>query len=568
MENWQLLEELGINLHNKKHGSIKTPCPKCSETRKNKKDPCLSVDIDEGVYNCHHCSWKGKVFERKLKEWVKPVPRLEKINKKALTWFESERKISNNTLLRFGITEAKEFMPQLNQEVQVICFNYYRDEELINIKFRGPKKSFKLAKDAELIFYNLDSIKEQRDCVIVEGEIDCLSLYEAGIFNVVSVPNGASKGSQKLEYLDNCWEFFEDKDKIVLMTDADEPGYALREELARRLGKERCYKVEYPEGCKDANEILVKYGKEKIVEVYESAIQYPIEGIIAMEEIADDVMAMYEYGYPEGAKLNIAGFDEYLSLMQGELTTITGIPGSGKSEFVDLMMTKTAMHHNWSWAIIGFETQPPVHVTKLAEKITGKAFGFRKNPFARMSKEEFERAVVFIDRYFHFINVDEVDVTMDGIIEKAAELVKRKGIKGLLIDPWNYIEQNIPFGMNETQYINVCLTKLIRFLKRYSVHGFLIAHPTKMQKDKQTKKYEVPTLYSISGSAHFFNKTHNGLSVYRDFETNIVDVYVQKVKHSWLGKIGFASFSYDTETRQYKTTSPTIDNENELWYNN
>ena len=147
------------------------------------------------------------------------------------------------------------------------------------------------------------------------------------------------------------------------------------------------------------------------------------------------------------------------------------------------------------------------------------------------------------------MKVDEIDVTIDGLIEKFTELVKRKGIKGLVIDPWNYIEYKAAGGQSETQYINECLTKLVRFLKTYDVHGILIAHPTKLK--KEGGKYEMPTLYSISGSAHFFNKTHNGFVVYRDFESNVVDISIQKVKYSWLGKIGSVSFNYNTDTRQY-----------------
>jgi twinkle protein len=132
-------------------------------------------------------------------------------------------------------------------------------------------------------------------------------------------------------------------------------------------------------------------------------------------------------------------------------------------------------------------------------------------------------------------------------------LVKRKGIKGFIINPWNWIEHNRPAAMSETEYISECLSKIVRFAKRWQVHVFLIAHTTKISKGKDSKKYEIPNLYSISGSAHFFNKTHNGITIYRDYQTGQVDVYVQKVKQSWLGKIGFCSFSYDTFTRQYKS---------------
>lgn len=543
--NW---EKHGIDISKIRGG--KGFCPKCHSDRKNKQDKSLSVDLEKGLFNCHNCGFKGTAVEFQKREYVKPLPRLEKLSKKSLEFFES-RGISNNTLLRFNVTEGKEWMPQFNQDTPVICFNYYRGEELVNIKFRGPKKSFKMAKDAELIFYNLNALQSETTAVICEGEIDCLSLHEAGIYNAVSVPNGASKGNQKLEYLDNCWKDFESIDKIILCTDNDEAGISLREELIRRLGREKCFTVSFPEGCKDANDVLLKHGKQALAVIIEEATPLPIEGIVSMPEMINDVLSFYEQGYPKGAEAGIAGFDDYLTFYPGQLTTITGIPGSGKSEFVDLLMASLAKYHGWNWGVCSFECPPSFHVTKLAEKFTDKSFGFRKDPNHRMSEAQLEYALSMVDKHFHFINLSLVDVTMDGLIAKAEELVKRKGINGLLFDPWNCIEPKYSDGESETKYILSCLNKLIHFLDKYKVHGFLIAHPTKLMKDKQTRKYEVPTMYNISGSAHFFNRTHNGISVWRDFETNQVDVYVQKVKWAWLGKIGFASFGFDSMTRTY-----------------
>lgn len=553
MNNVELLEAKGINLKHSRRGQIKTTCPNCSEGRRNKKDPCLSVNIDEGTYNCHNCDFQGRVFEKTVKEYVKPVARLEKLESKSLQWFEQERKISNNTLLRFGITEAREWMPQFEKEVPVICFNYFRDEQLINIKFRGPKKSFKMAKDAELIFYNLDAIKDKDECIIVEGELDCLALYEAGYYNVVSVPNGASKGSQKLEYLDNCWGYFENKTKVILAVDDDEPGYRLREELARRIGKERCWKVIYPEGCKDANDVLRAHGKHSLASVIDVAYMWPIEGVENPDDMALDIVNYYDNGYPQGFKTGIRELDEHVSFMLGQYTTITGIPGSGKSEVADWIMCSLVKKHDWPWAVASFENQPAaLHATKLMEKFTGKSFAYRNNPLARMNESDVAESMDIVQRYFHFISVSQVDITLHGLLEKVKELVRRKGIKGLLIDPWNYIEHKIPKGYTETQYVSESLTEIKNFCLQNGVHVILIAHPTKIRKDP-SGKYEVPTLYHISGSAHFFNKTDNGITVYRDFEKNIVDIYIQKVRYSWLGKIGFCSFHYNTETRQYES---------------
>jgi twinkle protein len=524
-------------------------CPKCHDTRKNKRDRSLSVDLEKAVWNCHNCGWKGTANEYQKREFVKPLPRLETLSKKSIEFFE-KRGISNNTLIRFGITEAKEWMPQFEKDVQTICFNYFRNDELVNIKFRGPQKSFKLSKDSELIFYNLDSIKGEKEVVIVEGEMDCLTLHECGIYNVVSVPNGASKGSLKLEYLDNCWREFEGIEKAVIATDGDEAGIVLRDELIRRIGKEKCFTVSYPPECKDANEVLMSHSKQAVALMIEQAEPMPIEGLISMPEMVDEVLDYYEHGYPLGKEAGIDEFDQLLTFYPGQLTTITGIPGSGKSEFVDWLMARLSSKHGWTWGICSFECPPQIHVTKLAEKFVDKAFGFRKDPSHRMNTDELGYALEMVKKHFHFINLSLIDVTMEGLIKKAEELVKRKGINGLLFDPWNCIEHKYE-GESETKYVLTCLNNLINFLDRYKVHGFLVAHPTKLMKDKTSKKYDVPTMYNISGSAHFFNRTHNGMSIYRDFETNVVDVYVQKVKWSWLGKTGFCSFNFDSFTRKY-----------------
>lgn len=560
-----------INLK-KKGANYEALCPFHDE-----KTPSFSVSPAKNMYKCFGCGKAGdsvkflmeydhKTYTEALQfiagmnniqvEYVgknkieKPLPRLEKLSKETIDYFENSRKISNNTLLRFGITESNEWMPKAKSVIKAICFNYMRDGELVNIKFRGKNKDFLMQKNAELIFYNLDSIKDEKVVYITEGEIDCMSLHECGVYNVISVPNGGSVSeNSKLEYLDNCWHFFNDKEKYVLVTDSDATGVKLRDELARRFGYELCYTVIYPDGCKDANDVLVKYGKEALLECLNNMKRYPLYGEISMDDMYETVCDFYENGYPKGCAAKISTkFDELLTFYPGQLTIVTGIPGSGKSEFVDWLMTSLAKEHGWTWGISSFECPPEVHVTKLIEKFTNKGFAFKKDNSDRVSPTEFEKAIGMIDKYFHFMNLNIIDVTIDGLISKAEEFVKRYGINGFLFDPWNCIEAKD----DSTNYILQCLNKLIGFLDKYKVHGFLVAHPTKLKRDLQTKKYEIPTLYSISGSAHFFNRTHNGFTVYRDFESNLVDVYVQKVKWNWLGKLGKSSFEFDIQRRLYK----------------
>lgn len=545
----------------------------------NEKSPSFKVSKSKQIYKCFGCGKSGDAlafvqeydkvgFHEALRriaamlqievveEGQKPEytrPRLAPgIMHESIIKFFTDRGISERTVSEFGITQSVEWMPKARTEVTAINFNYFRDGQLVNVKYRADNKDFKLAKGAELIFYNMDLAKGADYVIIVEGEMDALALYECGFKHVVSVPNGAAKSgsNSNLKYLDNCHGYFDGLATIIICTDNDEPGRQLREELGRRLGKDRCHMVEYPDGCKDANDVLMKCGKEGVKHFLSTAHEFPIDGIMDMDEMFDEVQDYYMNGYPKGLRVGIPGFDKHISFMPAQITTITGIPGSGKSEFTDYIMAMAAKHHGWRFAVCSFENQPSsLHVTKLMEKLTGKAFAHRVDASSRMSIDEFTLAANMVRHHFDFININQVNVTLDGILDKAKELVLRKGIHALLIDPWNYIEHHRTHGQTETEYVSECLTKMKAFCLVTGVHLFLIAHPVKMQ--KTNGKYDVPTMYSISGSAHFFNKTDNGITVYRDYENNVVDVHIQKVRYSWLGEVGCASFSYSIELRQY-----------------
>ncbi len=583
--NYTRLLALGIDLK-RSSGQTKVLCPKCSHLRSNKLETCLSVNIETGEYNCHNgCGFKGNVsvFAKPEKVYAKPQwTNTTGLSDNVVKWFAG-RKISQQTLNKMFIVDGKEFMPQVGREASVIKFPYIENGQVVNVKYRGnikdpndatkTKKIFKMVKDAKMVFYNIDAIKNSKEALIVEGEPDCLSFIEAGYDTVVSVPNGGNKGNLKLEYLDNCWQDFENKEKIYIGTDNDETGIALRNELVRRLGDDRCYLLDYKD-VKDGNAFLNKYGEIELVDLIKTAPPVPIEGIFMANDLLGGVMEMYENGLPPGMKLGLGEFDKLASFAPGQLTTITGLPSSGKSEFLDYICHLLAVKHGWRFGVFSPENFPiELHMSKLTEKIVGKRFGKRKEDDTdehegRVSHEEIKEAVEFLHNHFYFIRPKDENYSLDNILLKLRKLILKYGINSAIIDPWNYIEQQIPQGVSETSYINNQLSKMVAFTQRYNMHLFLVAHPTKIPKDKKTGKYEIPTLYTISGSAHFYNRTHNGITIYRDFDLKRTIAYVQKWKFKHQGKVGDCKFVYHWDTGRYNPEGKSFDLRNHLHIKN
>jgi len=229
--------DFDINVGNKASGQTYTICPKCSHDRKKKNTKCLGVNLDKGIWHCNHCNWSGSLSKKQyvLPKWENNT----QLSDKVLEWFQ-KRNISQETLVKMQIAEKSEYMPQVESERTVVCFPYIKDNKVLNVKYRTSDKLFKLYKDAELIFYNIDGIKDQEEVLIVEGEIDALTMIQLGYTNTVSVPNGATKGNNNLQYLDNCYQYFENVKKVIIATDNDEPGERLAQELARRIRIEKC----------------------------------------------------------------------------------------------------------------------------------------------------------------------------------------------------------------------------------------------------------------------------------------------------------------------------------------
>ena len=166
-------------------------------------------------------------------------------------------------------------------------------------------------------------------------------------------------------------------------------------------------------------------------------------------------------------------------------------------------------------------------------------------------RDEFDDAKVWLNEHFHFILPEQP--TIEAVLEKAKVLVKRFGMRGLIIDPYNELDHTKrKEGVNETEYVSMFLTYIRKFAREQGVHVWLVAHPAKLMKDKEGH-YPVPDGYSVSGSAHFFNKADNIVAVHRD-KTNPYapsEIHVQKVRSRWLGRPGVAELYWRSDCGRY-----------------
>ncbi len=551
-----------IDLGGRSGVEIQTTCPQCSHTRKKANARCLSVNTVDGVWCCHHCDWRGslkageELQSRPPKRLVKPhFDKPASVPPTVRHWF-AKRGISEAVVARHGIGLETAYLPQLEEEAPCLVFPYFRDGQVVNLKFRSLEgKHFRQVKDAEKILYGLDDLTEDW-AVIVEGECDKLALDAAGIRNAVSVPDGAppagSKPSEvKFEYLRTCAGALDRLTKIVLAVDHDAPGQTLEEELARRLGPERCWLVIWPEGCKDANDVLLQHGPVALAACIADAKPVPLDGVFTIADLASDVMTLYREGLRGGVSTGWLSVDKHYTVRPGELTVVTGIPSHGKSQFLDALAMNLAQEHDWSIGLCSPENLPVArHVAKLTEQYTG--WPFREGPSQRLPQEELLSSLEWLQQHVIFIAPDE-SLTITGLLQIAKSLVARHGIRGLIIDPWNEFDHTRPSGQPETEHICTSLTQIRRFARAHAVHVWLVAHPQKLYR-KEDGSYPVPTPYDISGSAHWRNKADNCLTVWRDENEpdQYVRLYVQKVRFREVGTVGMVELRWNKVNGRYE----------------
>lgn len=559
-------EKYGIHLPERRCVKFKTICPQCNDTRGHKGDKSLSVNVDEGLCYCHHCGYKLYVpddaEERRKQERIEKYKKAARLpshfkrptfdpakvkRSQALERYWTETRCLKQELLNeLRISEQEELMPQSGQKENCLCFNYFEADVLVNTKFRSGNKHFKMVSGAELIPYNIDGLLGSKEAIIAEGEFDACALMTAtGRRDIISVPAGAQSN---LTWMDRFVEtHFDDKETIYLAVDEDRAGEVLRQELIRRLGAERCRIMHYGDGCKDSNEHLVKYGAESLCIYLQQAEEIPLEGVFTADDYPEELRDIYENGLQGGAETGWENFDKWCTLELRRLMVITGRPGDGKSEFTDELTLRLSLKHGWKTAFYSPENMPVhYHLKKIAEKLLGREF----TPGYAMTEDLYQQTVRWLaDNVTHILPGSKA-YNIDDILEKARQLVRRRGVRILVIDPLNRLEQDS--GMTEREFIRSVLNKLCRFAAQQQCLVILIAHPRKVNRNEMTGQLRRVEMNDINGSADFANMSDYCLNVDRDNAKEIVTIYIDKVRFKHLGSGGkSAKFVYNYMSGRY-----------------
>lgn len=453
------------------------------------------------------------------------------------------RNLDVELMVKYGAAGSDRLGPD------TLAIPYFDANAIVATKFRtvGADKRFTQDKGGRQILWNLDCLRDAslaaEPLIITEGELDAIAALQAGYPRTVSVPGGAPStgGGKRHPYLDEAEPLMADVREIIIAADSDSAGANLLHDLAQRLGKARCKWLKYPKECKDLGDALRIYGVRGVQETLRRAAWYPVPGIYRMSELPPvDQQPALDCG--------MVHLWEHYRIRRGDFCVVTGIPGHGKSSFINEITCRMAHKHGWNTVFCSPEQVPQVDHRRALRSFHAKKLE------KTMTQEQLAAADAWIDRHFSFmVPSDDEDADLPWVMERCAVAVRQYGADIVVIDPWNELDHVRPADMSLTEYTGYAIKQFKRFARKYRVHLIVAAHPAKMQRAKSDGKYPVPSLYDISDSAHWANKPDIGIVIHREnLENNETSIRVVKSRyHDQIGRPGSIRGIWNTETTSY-----------------
>lgn len=543
-KSWQEAE-ISPNLN--KQNEQRLVCPKCENTRKSKGNLDLAVNLQKSAFKCWHCEYSGYINPNyeplKKREDFKPLPALSD-NSRMLAYFH-KRGINTQTVQKFRITTAQ----RAPQAPLLIAFNHYINNTLYCQTLRNiDEKSFSQSTGNTPILFGLDNLDKTEDyLVITEGHIDCLSAYQAGINNVLSIPTGGTiSENPNLPYLDNSLPFIANYDTYYIAADNDPVGISVQNQLLNRLGRNKCKLVYYPESCKDLNDVLTKHGSQAVKDCITNAKRPPLQWIVKAEQFISTNYELTNLGFPEGAKTGISAIDNLLTFYPKHLNGFIGTPGSGKSELLNVIGIALARTAKWKSIYIS-----PEHSTKMMiNRLMRNTLRHEIVPPFATKDDGFQKRIELAQNFLiENIGISELDFA-ERTIDKLADRIKEAaqyGYNNIVIDPFTKIDISDPKAKSKTDEIERALSKLCDIASANNICINLGIHTNKETGKKNGKEEEKFSLYDANGSAAFNSSCDNGGVFYRpDRTANHVELHITKIKEQpYAGKIGTAYLRFE-----------------------
>lgn len=454
----------------------------------------------------------------------------------AASEFLEERGLDLEVVVRYGLETRS---PPGISEGEWIAIPYFRNDREVNAKYRRiPGKGFMQTKGGKQCFWNESVLDDpgllDEPLIICEGEFDALAMIQAGFQRSVSVPGGAPNPEAhradeadigaRYRFLGEVQHKLDRVRTVIIAADADAPGYALTEDLATLLGPARCKFVPYPEHCKDANDVLVRFGVDKLRECVVKARWVNVAGVRRFSD------------YPAGSdadpvvwRPNIhPSFDRRCGIMPSYTSIWTGVPNNGKSTLLNQVKWSLCKEYGFRSAMAMLEIMPNRDYRRQAmQYLIGRPRdgGVGQPPWTAeeitFANEWLEEHIIPIDPNGYTglgtNDIEEAEATMDWFLDAAQTAIVRYGCKFVALDPWGEIIQTRDRGESEHDWIGRSLSRINRLARTLKAHVAIVAHPRKIEPGRNGS-VRPPGPYEIAGSSYFFNKTSLGVTVHRDPE--------------------------------------------------
>ena len=456
----------------------------------------FSVNTETGSFYCFRgsCSAKGgleqlashfgeqvprntfKLNTKSAIQYKLPTTELHPLTQPVIDYFK-KRCIGEETLNDYRVSTDKHGN---------IVFPFILDSDPIFVKHRPPRTPQKnepkewADSDTRPILFGMNLCSFDQPLIITEGMIDTLSLYEVGVRNVVSVPSGC----ENLRWVEECWDWLERFDEIVIFGDNDAPGRQMVNHLTKRLGESRCkiveeYPVENGKELKDANEILCRMGELALLETLDSAKDIPMRGLINLSS----VVPVDPTTIPR-IKTNVPALDRVIGgLREGAVTVFTGKPGFGKSTFTGLLLLNAIEQgYNvcaYSGELTGEEFQQWINLQAAGDDYVTLKYDPVKDAQVPVVPKNVEEAIMkwYDGKFFLYDNQEIFESNQsEAILQVFTMAVRKYGCKLLLVDN---LMTSLSDRDEETAAQGRFMNALKRFANRFKVHIIVVAHPRK-----------------------------------------------------------------------------------------